>query len=396
MTMSSLHARRLIATGFLFATVGMLACEGDPPTSPDGMQIRAAKPPKDDGGEIIVKSADPPDGEQGAVGLQIRVLGSGFEKGAKVAFHLKLENGETDPDPDPGMTVQSTRFVSSTEVVATTDIALDAELSSRDISVSFRGRRGIGTEKFHVKVTGKPVEIQVDAALEDPAGTAGVFSDGMGDPDVDDAVTVGVYAGENTTARFRLKPQCIEGRSMSLEFDLSGGLNAPVPINPKTCNGGAFGDAVVFIHLADLLEVPLGGCIGQPFDLTADPVVPVGDETGVALCPFPQIPSFSFKVKGNGKLRLAAQGAFAPNAHYFVIDDTGERFDYVWQDAQVEVVQVDANTTTHRFTAAKALLYVGMQNFVCEGWDNPLDPKDISGCTVVDLPIDITVTSLKP
>ncbi len=146
MTMSSPHARRLLATGFLFATVGMLACEGDSPTSPDGVQIRAAKPPKDGGGEIIVDSADPPEGEQGAVGLQIRVLGSGFEKGAKVAFHLP---GKTDPDA--GLTVQSTEFVSSTELIATTDIALDAVVDSRDISVSFRGRRGIGTETFHVK-----------------------------------------------------------------------------------------------------------------------------------------------------------------------------------------------------------------------------------------------------
>ncbi|MHC4709047.1 MAG: hypothetical protein ACYTA3_01110 [Planctomycetota bacterium] len=109
------------------------------------MQIRAAKPPSG-GGDIIVDSADPSEGEQGTVGLQIRVLGSGFEKGAKVAFHLP---GETDPDA--GMTVQSTSFVSDTELIATTDIALDAEVSSRDISVSFRGRRGIGTERFHVK-----------------------------------------------------------------------------------------------------------------------------------------------------------------------------------------------------------------------------------------------------
>jgi hypothetical protein len=153
MTMSSLHARRLVATGFLFAAVGMLACEGDPPTSPDGLQIRAAKPPKDgDGDDPTVTSADPSSGEQGAVGLVIMVEGLGFEKGAKVAFHLKLDNGDTDPDPDPGMIVQSTRFETSTLLIATVDIALDAEVAARYISVSFRGRRGIGTEAlFEVK-----------------------------------------------------------------------------------------------------------------------------------------------------------------------------------------------------------------------------------------------------
>ena len=101
---------QLATTGLLLALIGAAACESRQPSSPDGVQIRAAKPPKDDGGEIIVDSADPPEGEQGAVGLQIRVFGSGFEKGAKLAFHLP---GETDPDA--GMTVQSTSFVSDTE-----------------------------------------------------------------------------------------------------------------------------------------------------------------------------------------------------------------------------------------------------------------------------------------
>jgi len=140
---------QLAATGLLLALIGTAACESRQPISPDDVQIRAAKPPKDGGGEeivIVVSSAVPSDGEQGAVGLQIHVLGLNFEKGAKVAFHLTKET-----DPDPGMTVQSTSFVSDTELIATTDIALDAEVSSRDISVSFRGRRGIGTERFHVK-----------------------------------------------------------------------------------------------------------------------------------------------------------------------------------------------------------------------------------------------------
>ena len=171
MTMSSLHARRLIATGFLFAAAGMLACEGDAPTSPDGLQSRAAK--GGGGGDPTVISALPADGEQGDLGLQIHVFGTGFEKGAKVAFHLDFK---TDPDPDPGMTVQSTKFVSSTELIATTDIALDAVVSSRDISVSFRGRRGIGTETFHVKVnSAPPPEILVDLTFDD--SQAGLRSD---------------------------------------------------------------------------------------------------------------------------------------------------------------------------------------------------------------------------
>ena len=186
MTMSSLHARRLIATGFLFAAVGMLACEGDAPTSPDGLQIRAAKPPKDGGGDDpTVTSADPSSGEQGAVGLQITIEGKGFEKGAKVAFHLSPE-----ADPDVGMTVQSTEFVNETKLIATTDIALDAEVAARYISVSFRGRRGIGTEKlFEVKensgigqLEGTPLRARsLTGVMTDDVDEFGDYEDGVDD-----------------------------------------------------------------------------------------------------------------------------------------------------------------------------------------------------------------------
>ncbi len=367
MTMSSLYARRLVATGFLFAAVGMLACEGDPATSPDGVQIRAAKPPKDGGGEIIVDSAEPPDGEQGAVGLQIRVLGSGFEKGAKVAFHL---SGETDPDA--GMTVQSTSFVNSTEVIATTNIALDAVVSSRDISVSFRGRRGIGTEKFHVKVSGKPVETQVDAALEDPATeTPGVFSDGSPSAGFAD------YDGDNTTARFRLIPQCADGRSMSLKNVVVPG----VPLaNQSTCNGDG---GWVFFRLPDLLDIP-ETCSGQPLEQGQA----VDDE-----CPFPKIPSFDFSVKKNGRVTYSAQGAFAPNAQYFVKDlATGERYEFLFQDAHVDVNLAAGSWT---FIAHEAHVYKGHQ-FVCVGVDGGTPPatdsKDPALCKDFPLSIDITVT----
>ena len=174
MTFRRRSVSELATAGLLLAVIGGAACESRQPTSPEVAGFPAAKKGGagggGGGGEIIVDSAEPPEGEQGAVGLQIHVFGSGFEKGAKVAFHLP---GETDPDA--GMTVQSTEFVSSTEVVATTDIAVDAVVSSRDISVSFRGRRGVGTEAFHVK-EGPPVlleSIDLHISLADDDGIAG-------------------------------------------------------------------------------------------------------------------------------------------------------------------------------------------------------------------------------
>ena len=171
---------QLAATGLLLALIGTAACESRQPISPDDVQIRAAKPPKDGGEEIVVLSAVPSEGEQGAVGLKIHVFGEGFAKGAKVAFHLS----EDETDPDEGMTVQSTEFVSSQEVIATTDIALDAEVSSRYVSVAFRGRRGIGTEAlFQVKENSgigqlepTPVSVRLNSGVfTNPATDPGVY-----------------------------------------------------------------------------------------------------------------------------------------------------------------------------------------------------------------------------
>ena len=102
--------------------------------------------------KITVKSATPASGEQGSVGLDVAIAGSGFGPGAQARFVL---SGTDDP---AGISVRSTRYVSSTELVATLDIADTARLAFFDIRVTLSGRTGKGTDLFQVveRVTGAP------------------------------------------------------------------------------------------------------------------------------------------------------------------------------------------------------------------------------------------------
>jgi uncharacterized delta-60 repeat protein len=94
---------------------------------------------------IQVTAADPPYGEQGALNLNVLIKGKGFRNGAKAKFY---RTGTADPD---GINVKSTKYVSSTQLLATIDIADTAALAGFDIVVqNTDGRTGKGTELFKV------------------------------------------------------------------------------------------------------------------------------------------------------------------------------------------------------------------------------------------------------
>ena len=94
--------------------------------------------------KITVKSAAPPSGAQGTINLNVKITGSGFAPGAKAEF---LKSGTVDPD---GIRVNTTSYVSNTELTAHIDIADTAALSLFDIKVSAAGRSGKGTDLFRV------------------------------------------------------------------------------------------------------------------------------------------------------------------------------------------------------------------------------------------------------
>jgi hypothetical protein len=120
---------------------------------------------------ISVTAADPPMGEQGTLNLNVLIKGKGFKNNAKAKFY---KTGTTDP---AGINVKSTQFMSSTELVATIDIADAAALSPFDIVVqNADGRTGKGTELFSVVEKGNgnvipPPSISVAVTLDAESST---------------------------------------------------------------------------------------------------------------------------------------------------------------------------------------------------------------------------------
>lgn len=107
-------------------------------------------PSSDAQGQVAVTAAAPTAAEQGTVNLNVKVTGKGFKNGAKAKW---LVTGTTDTG---GVTVNSTTFVSSTELSANITVADGAIVASYDIQVlNSDGRGGKGTELFAVTPKGQ-------------------------------------------------------------------------------------------------------------------------------------------------------------------------------------------------------------------------------------------------
>ena len=100
--------------------------------------------------QVQVNAADPPSSEQGTINLNVKVTGKGFKNGAKAKWFV---TGTTDPG---GVTVNSTAFVSSTELTANITVSDTAVIANFDIQVlNSDGRGGKGTELFAVTAKGQ-------------------------------------------------------------------------------------------------------------------------------------------------------------------------------------------------------------------------------------------------
>ena len=106
-----------------------------------------ASPPPLVAQDVVVSAAIPDNAPQGMVNLNVQVKGNGFKKGA-IAKWL-VTGSETDTG---GVTVNSTKFINSKELLANITVAADAQTQKKlDIKVTLTsGRTGKGIELFAV------------------------------------------------------------------------------------------------------------------------------------------------------------------------------------------------------------------------------------------------------
>jgi hypothetical protein len=127
----------------VLAALWLVGCT-EQPTTPDDSSITAAKGGNKPGGDPITVDAVDPDSAVQDTTLDVQVFGSGYDQSAAVTFE-KPGGGR--------LTTNSTAFMSETELVANVTVAIDADTGSYDVVVqASKGRKGIGSELFEVKV----------------------------------------------------------------------------------------------------------------------------------------------------------------------------------------------------------------------------------------------------
>src|SRR5260370_10013471 len=98
---------------------------------------------------VQVNAAVPNSAAQGTNNRDVAIGGSGFKHGAKTQWFV---SGTTDPG---GITVNSTAFVSSSQLTANITVSSTATISSFDIVVTnTSGSSGKGTGLFSVSANG--------------------------------------------------------------------------------------------------------------------------------------------------------------------------------------------------------------------------------------------------
>jgi hypothetical protein len=154
----------------------MAACGVDEPTASrldPHVSLAKAPPPS-----VTVTSTDPTYAFQGDSVLTVRVKGTGFTAGAHTSWPI---NGDTTHVHE-----LSTTYVSSTEVVSTIKVDVDAPVALYDVVITLiGGKKGVGAELFAVKPLNEhqqdPIPIAVTVDDAGALGASRIRSDGLGD-----------------------------------------------------------------------------------------------------------------------------------------------------------------------------------------------------------------------
>lgn len=196
--------------------------------------------------EIAVTSATPASAEQGTISLDVRIGGKGFRRGATARF---LRAGTEDPD---GIVVNSTTYVSGSELVANITVSSAASISTFDIEVLSSGRKGKGTEMF--SVTAPNAASAGGATCTLPAS----------DPDFTLVTTLNAMAGAG--------PQVAGGFGVQVAARRGTLPPDPTPGNVLIAAIGSASSSYIEMLVLD----PITGTVQRRFSVRPDPALVLG------------------------------------------------------------------------------------------------------------------------
>ena len=149
MTSSPAASTRRFGAMRILSLLVLSGCAAETPTSPVVPGPNFAQ--GGGSGGPTVRAAVPDTGLRSTT-VDVRVLGSGFDNGSRAVWALAGDTAFATTK----ITTNSTRFVKAGELVANITIAGDAPLAAFDIMVvTAGGKKGIGIEKFTVKLGGQ-------------------------------------------------------------------------------------------------------------------------------------------------------------------------------------------------------------------------------------------------
>ncbi len=148
-----------------------LGCTDSHPTEPDAASPAFGKASSTTG--PTVTATNPSFGDQGTVNLDVQVIGSGFDQGSKAEW-------DSGGAAYPRITVNSTKFVSSTQLTANITIAANAAVQYYNVAVTTStGRKGVGTELFTVTLATPIPGATTAVAVNDAGRVTGLDASGI-------------------------------------------------------------------------------------------------------------------------------------------------------------------------------------------------------------------------